>query len=138
MTEPERRPPGDMTVAELLERLTSQTSRLVRQEAALVREELLTKAGRAGMSAMLFGGAGALAVYGAGAVVAGLIAAVATELPPWAAALIVGGGMLSASGVLALLGRWKLRRAFPVVSKDTSERVKADAKAIAEGAGSSR
>jgi hypothetical protein len=35
---------ADMTIAELLEQLTGQTSQLVRQEAALAREELLTKA----------------------------------------------------------------------------------------------
>jgi Putative Actinobacterial Holin-X, holin superfamily III len=125
---------ADLTIAELLEQLTGQTARLVRQEVALVREEMLTKASRAGMGTMLFGGAGALAVYGTGAVVAGVIAALATELPPWAAALIVGGGLLSASGVLALLGRRQLRRVLPLIPKDASARVKADAKAITEGA----
>jgi hypothetical protein len=133
MTEPEPDRTSEMTIAELLEQLTGQTSRLVRQEVAVVREELLVKASRAGMGTMLFGGAGALAVYGTGAVVAGAIAALATELPPWAAALIIGGGLLSASGVLALMGRRELRRAFPLVPKDASERVKADARAIAEG-----
>jgi Putative Actinobacterial Holin-X, holin superfamily III len=63
-----------------------------------------------------------------------VIAALARELPPWAAALLVGGGLLSASGGLALLGRRELLRAFPLVPQDTAERVKADAQAIAEGA----
>jgi hypothetical protein len=126
--------PADMTIAELLEQLTEQTSRLVRQEVELVRDELMTKASRAGMGGTLLGGSGALAVYGTGAVVAGLIAALATELPTWAAALIIGGGLLAGSGVLALLGRRKLRLAFPLMPKDAAERVKADARAIAEGA----
>lgn len=132
MSDPER--PGDLTIAELLERLTEQTSRLVRQEVELVRDELMTKASRAGMGTALLGGSGALAVYGGGAVVAGVVAALATELPPWAAALIVGGGLLAASGLLALIGRAKLRRAFPLVPRDAAERAKADARAIAEGA----
>ena len=134
MTESGQDRPADLTIAELLEQLTEQTSRLVRQEVALVRDEMLTKASKAGMGTMLFGGAGALAVYGAGAVVAGVIAAVATELPPWAAALIIGGGLLSASGVLALLGRRQLRRVLPLIPPDATERVKADARAITEGA----
>jgi hypothetical protein len=126
--------PADMTIAELLERLTEQTSQLVRQEVRLVRDELMTKATRAGMGTMLLGGSGALAAYGTGAVVAGVIAAVARELPPWAAALLVGGGLLSASGALALLGRRELRRAFPLVPAEAAAHVRADAQAVAEGA----
>ena len=133
MTEPVREHPRERTIAELLEELTGETSRLVRDEVAVIREELLTKASRAGMGTAMFGGAGALAVYGTGAVVAGVIAALATELPPWASALIVGGGLLSASGVLAMVGRREMRRAFPLVEEDTAGRMKADARAIAEG-----
>lgn len=59
----------------MLEELTGETSRLVRDEVAVIREELLAKASRAGMGTVLFGGAGALAVYGTGAVVAEVIAA---------------------------------------------------------------
>lgn len=135
MTEPERRPPGDMTIAELLERVTSQTSRLVRQEVTLVREELLTKAYRAGMGAMLFGGAGALAVYGSRR------GRRRGDRRRGDRTADVGGGAhrrrCDAVGERRTGpdGRRKLRRAFPLVSKDTSERVKADAKAITEGAG---
>lgn len=129
--QPDRK--GDMTVAELLEQLTGQTSQLVRQELALVREESFIKASRAGMGTMLFGGAGALAVYGAAAVVAGVMAALATELPPWAAALVVVGGLLSVSGVLALMGRRELRRVFPLMPKEATERLRADARVITNG-----
>jgi hypothetical protein len=125
---------ADMTIAELLEQLSGQTSQLVRQEAALAREELLTKASRAGMGTMLFGSAGAIAVYGVGVVFAGVIAALAVELPLWAAALIIGGWLLAASGVLVLVGRRELRRGLPLFPKEAVRRVKADAEAIAEDA----
>jgi hypothetical protein len=130
--QPERA--ADMTMTELIERLTGQTSQLVRQEATLAREELLTKASKAGMGTMLFGSAGALAVYGAGVVVAGMIAAVAIELPPWAAALIIAGWLLAASGALVLMGRRQLRRGLPLFPTEAAGRVKADAKAIVERA----
>jgi Putative Actinobacterial Holin-X, holin superfamily III len=130
--DPERT--GEMTIAELLERLSGQTSRLVRQEAALAREELMTKASRAGMGTMLFGTAGVIAVYGVGAVVAGIVAALATGLPPWASALIIGVALLPASGVMVALGRRRLRRVFPLTPKTAAERLKADAGAIVESA----
>lgn len=138
MSEEKSDRPGDMTIAELLERLSGQTSQLVRQEIALAREELMTKASRAGMGTMLFGTAGVLAVYGSGVVIAGIIAALAAGLPPWASALIIGGGLLPVSGLLLLRGRRELRRAFPPVSKRATEGVTDDAKAIATVRGSSR
>jgi|1186.fasta_scaffold90301_2 hypothetical protein len=130
--DPERT--GEMTIAELLERLSGQTSRLVRQEAALAREELMTKASRAGMGTMLFGTAGLIAVYGVGAVIAGIVAALVTGLPPWASALIIGVALLPASGVMVVLGRRRLRRVLPLTPKTAAERLRTDAGAIVESA----
>jgi hypothetical protein len=130
--DPERT--GEMTIAELLERLSGQTSRLVRQETALAREELMTKASRAGMGTMLFGTAGLIAVYGVGAVIAGIVAALVTGLPPWASALIIGVALLPASGVMVVLGRRRLRRVLPLTPKTAAERLRTDAGAIVESA----
>jgi hypothetical protein len=135
MTEPEPHRAADLTIAELLERLTGQTSRLVRQELALAREELLTKASRAGMGTMLFAGAGVVAVYGTGAVVAGLVAALVLALPLWSAALTIGGVLLAVAAVLILVGRRELRRMFPLIPEKVRGRWRADARAIAKGAG---
>jgi hypothetical protein len=54
---------GDLTdasTADLLKRLSEQTSRLVRHELELVKVELSEKGKRAGAGAGLFGGAGAV------------------------------------------------------------------------------
>lgn len=119
--------PGDRTAAELAERAAAQAARLVRQEIEQVRDEVRDKAVTAGTGAALLGGAGVLAAYGTGAVVAGAVAALETRMPRWAAGLTVGGGLLSAAGALGLAGRRELRRALPLVPERSAERVKADA-----------
>ena len=48
----------------------------------------MEKAKHAGVGAGLFGGAGVVALYGVGALIATIILALATFLAPWLAALI--------------------------------------------------
>jgi membrane protein implicated in regulation of membrane protease activity len=54
-----------------------------------------------------------LAVFGVASLIAAAIAAVALALPVWAAALIVGAAVLSASGVAALLSKKQAGEATP-------------------------
>lgn len=124
----------DKTVAELIEDVTVQTVRLVRRETAAIRQEMLDKADKARTGMILLGGAGVLVAYGTGAVVNAAVTALSRRLPPWAAALAVGGGMISAGGVLAAMGRRELRQAFPLVPRESAERVKTDALQIVEEA----
>ncbi|MEV5703840.1 phage holin family protein [Actinoallomurus sp. NPDC052274] len=122
------------SVSELLEDVTAQTVRLVRDEMTVVRQEMMENAARARSGMVLLSGAGALMAYGTGAVVAGTVAALSRRLPTWAAALTVGGGLVSAGGALAVVGRRELRQAFPLVSKESTTRIKEDALDIVDRA----
>ncbi|GAA4603234.1 phage holin family protein [Actinoallomurus liliacearum] len=124
----------DESVSELLEDVTAQTVRLVRDEMAVVRQEMVENAARARSGMVLLGGAGALMAYGTGAVVAGTVAGLSRRLPTWAAALTVGGGLISAGGALAAVGRRELRQALPLVSKESTTRIKEDALDIVDRA----
>ncbi len=78
---------GDQaSMAELVERLSQQTTRLIRQEMELARTELTAKGKRAGIGAGMFGGAGAFGFYALGALIATAILGLAT-----AVARVAGG-----------------------------------------------
>jgi uncharacterized membrane protein YqjE len=126
--------PGDPSTGELVARLSEQVSRLVRAELRLAQLELADKGKRAGIGVALFGGGGLLALYGVGAIVAGLVLLLALALPAWAAALIVGGVLLAVAGVLALRGRTQVRQATPPVPKQALDSVKADVAVVKERA----
>jgi MFS family permease len=118
--------PRDATAAELVKQLSEQTSRLVRQEVELAKTELAIKGKRAGIGAGMFGGAGLLGLYAVGALIAAAIAALATAVDTWLAALIVGVVLAAAAGIVALTGKKKVQEAMPPVPEDSVESVKED------------
>jgi uncharacterized membrane protein YqjE len=126
--------PGDPSTGEVVARLSEQVSRLVRAELRLAQLELADKGKRAGIGVALFVGGGLLALYGVGAIVAGLVLLLALALPAWAAALIIGGVLLAVAGVLALRGRTQVRQATPPVPKQALDSVKADVAVVKERA----
>jgi uncharacterized membrane protein YqjE len=124
--------PVDASTGELVSRLSTQLSELVRGELALARAELAEKGKRAGLGAGLGGAAGVVALYGGGALVAAAVAALALVVPVWLAALIVGVVLLVLAGVLGLLGRNQLRRATPPVPEEAIAGVKRDVETVTE------
>ena len=124
--------PTDATTGELVTRLSTQVSELVRGEIALAKAELTAKGKRAGIGAGMLGTAGVLALYGLGALVTTVIAALALFLPVWAAALIVAVLIFIVAGILGLLGKNQLQRATPPVPENTVESVKRDVAAVSE------
>lgn len=107
------RPAAERSTAELVQQAGEQVSRLVRAEIALAKAELAERGRQAGMGAGLVGGGGLLALYGIGALVLAGIAGLATVLPDWLAALLVGLALLLVAGGLALAARSRFRRAVP-------------------------
>ncbi len=121
------RPTGDdRSVGELVQQLSSQTSTLIRQEMRLAQAELQEKGKRAGLGAGMFGGAGLVALYGVGALIAAAIMVLGTALDPWLAAVIVGVVLLAVGGLLALIGKRQVRQATPAKPEQALESVQRD------------
>jgi uncharacterized membrane protein YqjE len=120
-TDPRERP-----IPELLKELSTQTSTLVRQELELAKAEMTEKGKQAGIGAGMFGGAGVFGLLALGALTACVIAALATAMDVWLAALIVAVVWAAVAGVLALAGRNKTREAAPAAPEQAIESTKED------------
>lgn len=114
------------SVGELVNQLSQQTSTLVRQELLLAQTEMQEKGKRFGVGAGMFGGAGLVALYGVGALVAAAIIGIGTLLEPWLAAVIVGVVLLAVAGILALTGRKQVERGKPPLPQQAIESAKRD------------
>jgi membrane protein len=122
------------SVGELVHQLSEQTSTLIRQELRLATAELQEKGKHAGLGAGIFGGAGLIALYGVGALIAAAVIGLATLVAPWLAALIVGVVLLTVAGVAALLGKKQVEQATPPTPEQTVESVQRDIDTVKERA----
>ncbi|MEV4170968.1 phage holin family protein [Nonomuraea sp. NPDC049709] len=118
----------------LVNDLSEQVSRLVKDEFRLARMELAEKGKRAGFGAGLFGAAGTAAFFGGAALVAAVIMLLALVLPGWAAAAIVAGVLFIAAALLGLIGKNEVKRAAPMVPSEAIASVKADIDMVKERA----
>lgn len=132
--QPSRPAADSLSTGELISQLTTQVSTLVRDELALARIELTEKGKKAGVGVGMFGGAGVLALYGVGALIATAIAALALVLPVWAAALIVAVVLFLVAGIVALVGKKNLAKAAPPVPTEAVEGAKLDVQTLKEHA----
>jgi len=119
-------PLADQSLAELTRRLSDQSTLLVRQELDLAKAELAEKGKQAGIGAGLFGGAGVFGLYAVGALTATLILALSLAVAGWLAALIVTLLYAAIAGVLALVGKSRVRKGVPPVPERAVESVKED------------
>lgn len=132
----EVRPPStqDASTAQLIGQLPGQVSALVRDELRLAQLELQEKGRRGGLAVGMFGGAGLVALFGAGALVAAAILALATAVDAWLAALIVGGALLLVASVLALTGKKELGQAVPPLPERAIDSSRRDVAELKEAA----
>lgn len=124
---------ADPSTGELVSRLSSELSQLVRDELRLAQLEVTGKAKKAGIGAGMFGAAGLLALYGGGVLIATVILALALALDAWLAALIVAAVLLAAAGVAALLGKKRVQEAAPPVPSRAMDSVKRDIDTVRHG-----
>jgi hypothetical protein len=127
----ESKPAADASLGELLTQLSSQTSRLVRDEMRLAQKEFQESAKHAGIGAGLLSVAGLLAVFGFAAIVTAAIAALSVALPVWASALIVAAVLLLAAGVAGLISKGQVQQASPA-PEQTVANVKKDIDEVKE------
>lgn len=132
MTQPHM---NDRQVGELVQELSRQTATLVRQELQLAQLEMKEKGKRAGIGAGLFGGAGVVALYGGGALIAAIILVLATALEAWIAAVIVAVVLFAVAGILALTGKKQVEQATPPAPEQAIASTKRDIDEVKERAG---
>ena len=124
----------DTSTRDLVQDLSRQTSTLIRQEMRLAQAELTEKGKHAGKGAGMFGGAGLVALYGVGALIAAAILGLATVIEPWIAAAAIGVGLLLVAGILALTGKKELEEAGTPKPEQALESVQRDVATVKERA----
>jgi hypothetical protein len=120
-------------IGDLLGSFAQDTTTLMSQEIELARAEIAVQMKRAGTGAGLFGGAAVVAMAGLGALTACAIVALALVLDLWLAALIVGAALLAVGGLLALMGRSRMKQVAPPVPERALQSVRQDIGAVQQG-----
>ena len=105
-------------------------SDLVRQEIEQLKQEIVGKLTKAGVGIGLLVGAAAFLFFALLVFTAAGILGLATVLPAWAAALIVGGALLVITAILALIGIAQLKRGVPPAPTETIKSIKKDVRVI--------
>lgn len=103
---------------------------LVRNELEQLKQEILGKLKHAGIGVGLLAGAAGFLFFALAVFVAAGILGLATVLPAWAAALIVGGVLLLIAAILVAIGVANLRAGVPPAPTKTIISVKKDVNAI--------
>lgn len=111
---------------ELVGRLTTQLSTLVRSEIKLAQAEVKEKVKPLGIGIGLFAGAAFVGIAALQVLIVTVILVLDLALPAWLAALIVAVALLVLAGILALVGKKLLARGTPPVPTQTIESVKRD------------
>jgi hypothetical protein len=114
------------SVGDLLKQLSEQTTALVRQEIELAKAEVTQKGKLASVGAGLLSAAGIVGLLALGALTAMFIALLDTAMATWLAALVVAVVYGAIAGILAVVGRSRLKAATPVMPEQTVETVKED------------
>jgi uncharacterized membrane protein YqjE len=117
-------------VGALVSQVTSDLSQLVRDELQLAKAELKEKGKEAGVGAGLFGGAGTIAIYGLGVLIAAAVLGLATAWPAWLSALVIAAVLFAIAAVAALLGKRHVTRATPPVPQRAVDGVHEDLEAL--------
>jgi hypothetical protein len=104
----------ERTLGQLVAQASDDLSGIVRAEIALAKAELRVDAKNAAVGGGMFGAAGYLALLASILlVIAAAYGLVAAGLSPWLAFLIIAVVLLVLAGLLALIGRSRLRKLGP-------------------------
>ena len=121
---------NETATSDLVRQAADQITTLVRDELALAKAEMSSKAGAAGRGVGLFSAAGLVSLYGALGVLTAIVLLLALAMPAWVAALVVGIVLLLVAGILALVGRSQVRQATPPVPEAAVRGARADIDAV--------
>lgn len=118
------------SVFTLIGELPNLVTTLIRDEIEQIKREAVTRLKTAGIGVGLFVGAAVFAYFALWVLIATAILGIATALPAWLSALIVGVVLLLVAVVLGLLGLSRVKRGVPPVPKEAVDSVKDDVKAF--------
>jgi len=118
------------SVFTLIGELPNLVTTLIRDEIEQIKREAITRLKTAGIGVGLFIGAAVFAYFALWVLIATAILGIATALPAWLSALIVGVALLLVAVVLGLLGLSRVKRGVPPVPKEAVDSVKDDVKAF--------
>ena len=122
------------SAGELVKEVTELMPRLVRDEIKLAQLEVTQKGKQIGIGAGAFAGAGLVALYAVGCLLACAIIALSGVVSAWLAALIIGAALLIVAGIAALVGKSRLSKGTPPVPKEAIGSVQADVQEVKERA----
>jgi threonine/homoserine/homoserine lactone efflux protein len=128
---PETAAPADKSLASLLADLAASMTALVTKEVELAKAELMEKAAEAGRGAGQILCGGAFAFCGLLLLLAAATLGLTHVMPPWLAALVMGGAVILLGLMLMMAGRAKLR-ALTQQSPRTLNNLRTDAREVAE------
>ncbi len=103
---------------------------LIEAELAQLKAEIIQKVKAAGIGVGFLVTAGAFAFFGVLVLTASGVLALALVLPPWAAALVVGGALVVLAAIAAAIGVRQLRESIPPTPTQTLESVKEDVRVV--------
>ena len=118
------------SVFTLIGELPNLVTTLIRDEIEQIKREAVTRLKTAGIGVGLFVGAAVFGYFALWVLIATAILGIATALPAWLSALIVGVALLLVAVVLGLLGLSRVKRGVPPVPKEAVDSVKDDVKAF--------
>ena len=114
----------------LLGELPTLLVNLLRAELDSFKQEIAVKLKAAGIGIGLLVGAATFLFFAVGVLLAAAVAGLATVLPVWASALIIGVVILLIAALLGFLGIKSLKKGVPPTPENTIESVKQDVRTI--------
>lgn len=123
-------PARKKSLGELLGELPGLLTKLVKDEIEGLKREVTSRLAKLGVGAALFVVAALLGFFALAVLIAAAVLGLATVFEPWAAALIVAGGLLIIVAILVLVGVRSIKKGIPPVPENSVDSLKKDVNAI--------
>jgi len=114
------------SAGDLLHSLLADIRLMLQRETELAKLEVKDKGSRLGVAGGILAGAAVVALLALATLIAAAVLGLATQLPAWAAALVVGTVLVLVAVILYLVGRARLRLVGSLAPTATIETVRED------------
>jgi hypothetical protein len=107
-------PQPQRKVSDVLQDIVGNIQQIIRSEVVLAKVEIKEKAQRASKPAAVMATGTVLGLYGLGFLLLAAVYGLSLAVPPWLAALVVGGALAIAGGILVGKSRRALKEIDPL------------------------